>query len=84
MLQYRENLIKKEQMEKDAEVIKEKRRKHQEEYAEDKHVKHVLGYHTYRYNKFLLYSKKEKEEIHHEGPSLHIVIKGLSIYSSSS
>jgi len=73
----------KNKIEKDQEIIDEKREKHNIEFEVERDMRYVVGYRAYRKmrRKQGFFHKTSETEVHHEGPSLSIVLKGLFFIS---
>ena len=69
----------KNKIENDQEIIDEKREKHNLEFEVERDMRYVVGYRAYRKirRKQGFFRKTSETEVHHEGPSLSIVLKGL-------
>lgn len=64
-------------MDTDQEAINEKREKHDAEYKKQLQLRQSLGRREYNFVlKTIKPNRAKEEEVHHEGPSLSIVLKG--------
>lgn len=76
-IDWRNSLKMEEKMDTDQEAINEKREKHDAEYKKQLQLRQSLGRREYNFVlKTIKPNRAKEEEVHHEGPSLSIVLKG--------
>lgn len=73
----------KNKIEKDQEIIDEKREKHNVEFEVEREMRYVIGHRAYRKmrRKQGFFRKTSEREVHHEGPSLSVILKGVFFIS---